>query len=207
MAGARPVQVLVARSNDTLKTKTPVRFVMDAEASLFTVHALASGMIALVAHSPKFAIRKFEGTLTFVPDCVSKSSLELTIHLDSLDLLDEVAALERREIERVMFKEVLETHRHPIATFKSTEVTVGEASEHLHRLTISGDLHFHGVTGNLVIESHVLLGEQTVKAQGAFVLSQSQFGLKIASIAGKSIKLKDDLKFAYFMIGRRSPAS
>jgi hypothetical protein len=32
---------------------------------------------------------------------------------------------------------------------------------------------------------------------------QSQFGLKIASIAGGTLKLRDELRFSYFIIGRR----
>jgi hypothetical protein len=42
-----------------------------------------------------------------------------------------------------------------------------------------------------------------VRAQGTFSILQSDFGLKIASVAGGTLKLKDQLKFAYFLIGRR----
>jgi len=38
-----------------------VRYVMDAFLSQFTVYAFASGLAAVLAHNPKFAIRVFEG--------------------------------------------------------------------------------------------------------------------------------------------------
>ena len=39
--------------------------------------------------------------------------------------------------------------------------------------------------------------------RAAFALSQTDYGLKIASVAGGTSKLKDELKCAYFIIGRR----
>jgi hypothetical protein len=40
-------------------------------------------------------------------------------------------------------------------------------------------------------------------AHGSFALLQSDYGLKIASVAGGSLTLKDELKFSYFILGRR----
>jgi hypothetical protein len=34
-------------------------------------------------------------------------------------------------------------------------------------------------------------------------LRQSDFGVAIASVAGGALKLKDDLKFGFFLIARR----
>jgi len=45
----------------TLAKEGLAHFAMDAKASLFTVQAFASGMVAVVAHSPKVAIRDFTG--------------------------------------------------------------------------------------------------------------------------------------------------
>jgi hypothetical protein len=45
-----------------------VRFSIDAAQSQFTVHAFASGLAAVVAHNPKFAIRDFSGEAQFAPD-------------------------------------------------------------------------------------------------------------------------------------------
>ncbi len=43
-----------------------VRYSMDPAQSQFTVHAFASGLAAVVAHNPKFAIRDFSGEAQFI---------------------------------------------------------------------------------------------------------------------------------------------
>jgi hypothetical protein len=45
-----------------------VRYSIDAAQSQFTVHAFASGLAAVVAHNPKFAISDFSGEAQFAPD-------------------------------------------------------------------------------------------------------------------------------------------
>jgi polyisoprenoid-binding protein YceI len=180
-----------------------ILYSIDAKASLFTVHALASGMVAVVAHSPKFAIRGLHGAANFVPGSTDDSSLELAIKLNSLDIMDEVSAAERREIEKVMFNEVLECDRYPIAEFKSTLVTSTKNGENMYRMIVFGDLTLHGITRGLKFESTVMIGEETLKAQGSFSLLQTDFGLKIASVAGGSLKLKDELKCTFFIIAKR----
>jgi polyisoprenoid-binding protein YceI len=180
-------------------------FTIDAHASLFTVQAFASGIVAVVAHSPKFAVRSLTGTVAFAPDNLEDAILDLSIKVSSLDLMDEVRTNERREIERVMFDEVLESAKHPTVTYKTSRVTAVKMAPNSYRLTLFGDLTLHGVTRGQKIESQVMIGEDTLKAQGSFSLMQSDFALKIASVAGGSLKLKDEIKCGYFMIARRSP--
>ena len=180
-----------------------VRYSIDAQANLFTVQAFASGIASVVAHSPKFAIRSFFGEAAFTPEPIGDSSLELTIKLSSLDLMDDVRSTERREIERVMFDKVLETNRCATVRFKSTQVTGIKLNENMFRLNVMGELRLHGITRGMHIESQVMKGEDTMKAQGSFSMLQSDYGLKIASLAGGSLKLKDELKCAYFVAGRR----
>jgi len=76
-------------------------------------------------------------------------------------------------------------------------------SESVYRAQIGGDLNLHGVTRGLSFESQVVVGEDTLRAQGSFSLTQTDFGLKIASIANGALKLKDELKFGFFLVARR----
>jgi hypothetical protein len=65
-------------------------YTIDAAASLFTVQAFASGIAAVVAHSPKFGIRDVVGHAQFVPESMRQASVELTIGVASLEIMDEV---------------------------------------------------------------------------------------------------------------------
>jgi polyisoprenoid-binding protein YceI len=180
-----------------------VHFAIDTNASLFTVQAFASGIVAVIAHSPKFAIRSFTGEMDFSPETMQNASVKLSINVGSLEIMDEVRQTERREIERVMFDEVLESKRYPQVEFKSTHVSAMKTAANTFKMNVMGDLTLHGSTRGMRLESQVMAGEDTLKAQGSFTVMQSDYGLKIASVAGGSLKLKDELKCAYFIVARR----
>jgi polyisoprenoid-binding protein YceI len=179
------------------------QFAIDAKASLFTVQAFAAGMIAVVAHSPKFAIRDFAGDMVFVPGSMQNASVHVTIQVGSLEIMDEVSKADRREIDRVMFDEVLEKTTYPTVEYNSSRVTNTKMNENVYRVNVVGDLMLHGLTRGVTLDAQVVTGEDSVRAQGSFAIMQSQFGLKIASIAGGTLKLRDELRFSYFIIGRR----
>ena len=178
-------------------------FAIDARASLFTVQAFAAGIVAVVAHSPKFAIREMVGEMEFVPETMEKASLQLTINVGSLEIMDEVSAMDRREIERVMFDEVLQKSVYPRIEYKSSRTSASKTGENVFRVNVNGDLTLHGITRGVGLEAQVVAGEDTLRAQGSFTLMQSDYGLRIASVAGGTLKLKDELRCAYFILGRR----
>jgi polyisoprenoid-binding protein YceI len=178
-------------------------FAIDARASLFTVQAFAAGIVAVVAHSPKFAIREMVGEMDFVPETMEKASLQLTINVGSLEIMDEVSAMDRREIERVMFDEVLQKSVYPRIEYKSSRISASKTGENVFRVNVNGDLTLHGITRGVGLEAQVVAGEDTLRAQGSFTLMQSDYGLRIASVAGGTLKLKDELRCAYFILGRR----
>jgi hypothetical protein len=60
-------------------------FAIDTKASLFTVQAFASGTVAVVAHSPKFAVRNFVGEMEFGIETMENASLQLMINIGSLE--------------------------------------------------------------------------------------------------------------------------
>jgi polyisoprenoid-binding protein YceI len=181
----------------------PVHFAVDANASLFSVQAFASGIVAVIAHSPKFAMRDVSGEVVFDSGMPNESSVAVTIRLSSLEIMDEVTHVDRREIERIMFSEVLENKVYPNAEFRSTRVNVTNTGENMYRVSLSGDVTLHGTTRGLGFESQLVAGVETLRAQGSFSLLQSDFGLKIASVANGTLKLKDELKFGFFLIARR----
>jgi polyisoprenoid-binding protein YceI len=167
------------------------------------VQAFAAGIVAVVAHSPKFAIRDMAGSMEFVPETLEKASLTLTINVGSLEIMDEVSSLDRREIERVMFDEVLEKNAYPRVEYKSSRVSASKTGENVFRVHVNGDLTFHGITRGVGLEAQVAAGEDTLRAQGAFTIMQSDYGLRIASVAGGTLKLKEEIRCVYFILGRR----
>jgi polyisoprenoid-binding protein YceI len=73
----------------------------------------------------------------------------------------------------------------------------------MYRVNVSGDLIPHGITRGMALDAQLVVGEDTLRVQSSFSLLQSDFGRKIASVAGGTLKLKDELKSAFFLLGRR----
>ena len=182
---------------------SPANFTIDTRASLFTVQAFASGIVAVIAHSPKFAMREVLGEIRMDPRSLENSSVRVSVRLASLEITDEVTSVDRREIERVMFEEVLQKNTNPTAEFRSVRVSGTETGANMYKITVRGDLSLHGISRGLSIDSQVVAGQDTLRAQGSFSLLQSDFGLKIASVASGTLKLKDELKFGFFLVARR----
>jgi polyisoprenoid-binding protein YceI len=179
------------------------RYLLDAVQSQFTVHAFASGLAAVVAHNPKFAIRDFSGEARFIPDTLRDASIQVRIKAASLELMDEVSEYDRGEIDRVMFNEVLEASRFPEIVYTSTQIAATRLSENLYATTIAGKLTLHGVTNELDFSGQVVIGEDTLRGYGSFLVKQSKYDIAIASIAGGTLKMRDELKIAFFIIAKK----
>jgi len=180
-----------------------VRYAVDRKASQFTVQAFASGLISVVAHSPKIAIRDWTGNVSFVPDTLNDAKLKVLIKTASLDVLDELRDSEKRELHRVMYDDVLETKRFPDAVFESSRISADRLRESLYRVNVEGSLSLHGVTNSHTFFAQVTFGVDSFRAHGEFTLLQTDYGIRIASIAGGTLKLQDELKFTFYVVGRK----
>jgi len=176
---------------------------VDGRRSRFVVKAFATGLLSAFGHSPTIAIRDFAGEARFSPDHVEAASLTLRINADSLAVADDVRDSDRREMERQMREDVLETARYPEIVFESTEVAAEQVMGSQYRARIKGNLSLHGVTRPCVIDAQVIAGEDTLRANGEFPLRQSAFNIKQVSAVGGTIKLKDELKFSFDIVAYR----
>jgi polyisoprenoid-binding protein YceI len=187
----------------TASASAGARYVIDTRASQFSVQAFASGLVAAIAHSPKIAIRDWTGEVEVAPGPLGNNSLKVKVKAASLEVLDELKEADRREIHRVMKIEVLETDRFPDITFESTEVKLERQKEDLYKALVSGKLSLHGFTNDLDFAASVALGVDTARAYGTFMIRQTDYNIRIASIAGGTLKLQDELKFSFYAVARK----
>jgi len=189
----------------TVLNQGVVHYSIDTRVSQFTVQAFASGLISAVAHSPRIAIRDWAGEASFVPGTLKDAKLVVRVKAASLEVLDEIRDQDRRELQRVMNNEVLETGRFPEITYESSAVQADKLKEELYRVNVEGRLSLHGVTNGHSFFGQVALGVDSLRAYGEFTLLQSDYSIRIASIAGATLKLQDELKFAFYVIARKKP--
>ena len=180
-----------------------VRYTLDPASSRFTVQALACGMLSGLGHSPTFAIREFRGELRFTPETFADASFHLTVRADSLTVADSVSPKDREEIERRTREEVLETAKYPEIVYQSTEIKADKIADNWYRLQITGELSLHGVKKPHPVDAQLRLLDDEVRLSGQCTLSPSAYRIKPVTALGGTIKLKDELKFDFDLVGRK----
>jgi polyisoprenoid-binding protein YceI len=184
----------------------PVRYAIDPRLSRFTVQAFAGGFLAGFGHDPTFAVRDFTGEAKFSAQALQEGSLIVKIRTDSLELTTDVSDKDRREIERTMREDVLETLRFPDIRYQGPVASVSEPGPGRYRVNLAGRLFLHGVTHDQALVADVAAGEETLRAYGDFSVSQTAFGIKLVSVAGGSMKVKDRLKCVFDIVARKCEA-
>lgn len=198
-----PSTVLLRREAVSVPVDVPAnsaRYRIDAGQSHFTVRAFAGGFLSALAHDHTIAVRDFEGNTEFTFGTVEPASLQMTIKAASLAVVDKISEKDRLKIEATMRDEVLEVSNFPEITFKSNSVTATKTGEGQYQSRISGEISLHGVSRPLTITSQLEFGDKLLHAKGNFALKQSSFGIKPVSVAGGTIKVKDEIKFVFDIV-------
>lgn len=173
---------------------------IDASQSRFMVRAFAGGFLSAFAHDHNIAIREFGGEVHFTYGSVEPASLQLKIKSASLAVTDKVSATDRQKIEGTMRDEVLEVDKYPEIVFRSTNVSATKTGEGQYQAKVAGDLTLHGVTRPLTITAQLEFGDAVLRARGGFSLKQSSYEIKPVSVAGGTVKVKDELKFNFEIV-------
>ena len=180
-------------------------YAIDPAVSRFTVRAFATGVFSALGHNPTIAIRDFTGDAEFAPDTPDKASLHLKIKADSLAVTDKVSDKDRREMERTMNQDVLETTRYPEIAFDSSSVSASKAGDGQYFVNLLGNLSLHGVTNSQPVSAQIALTGDMLRAHGEFTVKQTAYGIKLVSVAGGTLKLKDELKCTFDIVARKQP--
>ena len=182
---------------------TLLHYVVDAKASRFIVQAFATGILSAMGHNPRIGIRTFAGEVDFSPDAAHAAAFRLTMKSNSLGVLDDISDKDRREIERMMNEQVLESSRFPDIIYDAPSVNLTRLDANLFTASLAGALSFHGVTRNQAITARIAVFDEMIRASGEFSLNQSDFAIKPISVAGGALKVKDELKFSFEMLARK----
>jgi polyisoprenoid-binding protein YceI len=189
--------------DQTSATATSVHYVTDARASQFTVQVFAGGLLSAFGHSPTIAIRDFTGEADVNPDDLERSSLKLTIQAARLTVRDDISDKDRREMERTIQEEVLETSSYPEIVYVCSNLAATKAGEGQYLVTLNGELTMHGITNPQSVQARVALNGDSLRAFGNFSVLQTDYGLKLASAAGGALKVKDEMKFSFNIAARK----
>jgi polyisoprenoid-binding protein YceI len=172
---------------------------IDRNASRFVVRAAATGLFSALGHSPTIAIRDFTGEVRLAPD----PSLRVRVRADSLEITDDIPGKDRSEMERTMKQDILQTSKYAEILYESSGATLTSIGEDRWQANLQGNLTLRGITRGQSIAMQVTRMGDMLRAGGDFTLLQSDFGIKPVSVAGGTLKLKDELKFTFDIVARK----
>jgi len=177
--------------------------VIDGRSSRFTVRAVAAGMLSAMGHNPTIGIRDFSGELKFSPEQLNAGAFRLAIRSSSLAVQDDISDRDRREMERLMNEEVLESAKFPEILYESAQISVSTMGDALYSAQMNGELTLHGIKRSVPITARVAMMGSMLRASGNFALRQSDYGIKPVTVAGGALKLKDELSFSFEIVARK----
>lgn len=170
---------------------------LDPRPSRFTIRVTAGGLLSAFGHNPLIGVRDFSGEVRFDPASPESASLHVEVSARSLEVAGDVNEKDRREIERIMHEQVLESDSYPVIEFQSSEIKVTSSGAGQFRAEISGELSLHGVTRQQTIVARVTSSGERVRASGEFSIYQTEYGIQLVTVAGGALKVKDELKVSF----------
>lgn len=180
----------------------PIRYLTDLRTSRFTIRAFAGGMLSALGHNPIFAVRDYSGEVRFDPETGEGAALSLRIKAASLEVTNDVSSKDRQEIERTMHEQVLESDTYPEITYDCPSASPRRSGEGQFEVALNGSMTLHGVTRQQPITARIVASPATLRAFGEFTISQQQYGIKPVSVAGGTLKVKDELQCSFDIVAR-----
>jgi polyisoprenoid-binding protein YceI len=155
---------------------------IDTAHSRLLIHVSKTGVFSGFADNHEVEARIAKGTLD-----AKRGQLKLSVDSRQMQVLDpQLPPDKRRQVqERMLGPEVLDSTHFPEIIFESTHVEHGQEGA----VVVNGRLSLHGTTKPVSLVAHLKSG----RYRGTFVLKQRDFGIVPVSVAGGTVKVKDEL--------------
>jgi len=182
----------------------PRTYVVDAAASSVRIHVGKSGAFSFAGHKHEVVAPALSGEIAADPADLGASRVSLTFEAGALKVLPEgEPAGDPPKVEEAMRgPKVLDAARFPSITFKTERVRGRESGSGVYDLELAGEIALHGVTRPITLPVHVEVSGDTLTASGKAVLRHDQFGMQPVSVAGGSVKVKNEIEVEYRIVAR-----
>jgi polyisoprenoid-binding protein YceI len=184
----------------------PDHFTVDSARSSLTVRAGRAGVFKFAGHDHEIRAVAVTGEVTADPDHLSASGVSLRVEAARLTV--QPAAEPPDDVPKVQARmvgpELLDVARFPEITFRSTSVTGRRTAEGAFDLVIEGDLSLHGVSHRMTLHLRAGIEGDLLTATGESVVRQTDFGLTPISVAGGSVKVKDEVEVKFAIVAKRA---
>ncbi len=184
-------------------------YVID-RSSVLLVHAGKSGLLKGLGHEHQIRAHAFGGTVLYVPGDIGRSQVSVTVLTDSLRVVPEADSADIPKITETMRTKTLRVDSFPEITFVSREATAidgaaGEAAgaARPRAIRVTGDLTMAGRARPVSVDLILEVRGDTLRADGSFVVKQTDFGIKPYKTALGLVKVKDEVRFELDVVAVR----
>ena len=162
---------------------------IDVNKSSLKIRVFKSGAFSAFAHDHEIQAPIAEGKIDS-----SANSVQLRVDSSKMRVLDpEISADKRAEIQHTMQSAaVLDVEKFPEISYQSTTVT----SRGENHWKVRGDLTLHGQKQAVAVQVSLQDGHY----RGSASFKQSTFGITPISIAGGTVKVKDEIKIEFDIV-------
>ena len=164
---------------------------IDGQKSGITIRVYKTGLFSAFAHNHEIHAPILDGSLD-----EGKRTVDFTVDAKQLRVLDpDASSSERIQVQANMQgAEVLDVSKFPEIKFSSTSIEPNGAG----KWTVRGALTLHGQTHAVSVNVQGGSGHYT----GSAALKQTDFGITPISIAGGSVKVKDEIRVEFEIFGK-----
>ncbi len=164
---------------------------IDVNKSSLKIRVFKSGAFSAFAHDHEIQAPLEEGK---IEEGSSHASVQLRVDSRKMRVLDpEISAGKRAEIQHTMQgATVLDVEKFPEISYQSTTVT----SRGENHWEVRGDLTLHGQKQAVAVQVSLQDGHY----RGSAALKQTAFGITPVSIAGGTVKVKDEVKIEFDIV-------
>ena len=171
--------------------------VIDTEHSMITVHVFKSGLFRAFADNHVIQAPVTDGSL----DDGATPQVQLVVDAQRMRVLDPgLSPGDREQVQtRMLGPEVLDARRFPQIRFQSMTVERLSTNSWLVR----GELTLHGQTHVLTVKVALEQG----RYNGSTLFKQTDFGMRPISIAGGTVRVKDEVKIGFDIVAGPNPSA
>jgi polyisoprenoid-binding protein YceI len=177
--------------------------------SVLEVHAGKSGLLAGFGHEHRVRAHAFAGEIVYYPEDPARARVSITVLTDSLRVVPEADSADIPKIAETMRTKTLKVDSFPEITFVSREVAAADSGGRdgsratPPRIRVTGDLTMVGRTRPVTVDMDLTIAGDTLRADGSFVVQQTDFGIKPYSKALGMVKVKNEVRFELHVVATR----
>ena len=173
---------------------------MLAPQSVLEVHAGKSGLLAGLGHEHRIRAHAFTGEIVYFPAALARSRVAITVRTDSLRVVPEADSADIPKITATMRQQTLKVDAFPEITFVSRQVASADTAAAGRRIRVTGDLTMVGKTRPVSVDMDLSFAGDTLRADGQFVVKQTDFGIKPYGKVLGMVKVKDAVRFELHVV-------